>query len=132
MDTDIQYQRIWNRIDDLEPSIIAIQWKRIFQWIWNFTDGHGHGILWMEKEPIGIAKWKWTWNIMDGNGANWHYIMEMDMEYMDGNGAKWHYTMETEMDMDMDTGMATDMAMDMVTDTDMDTDMDTVRTWTQT
>ena len=63
---------------------------------------------------------------MDGNGAKWHYIMELDMEYygwkrsqaciffpqdfsghhihqvwiwnsMDGNGAKWHYIMETDM-----------------------------------
>ena len=58
-------------------------------------------------ELIGIITWKWTWNIMDGYGANWHYIMDMDMEYYGWN--KWHHIMETDMDMDMDTDMDMDI-----------------------
>ena len=40
-----------------------------------------YGIAWMETEPNGITQWKWTWHIMYGNGAEWHHIMELDMEY---------------------------------------------------
>ena len=37
----------------------------------------------MRREKVAYIR---TWNIIDGNGANWHYIMETGMEYF---GWKW-------------------------------------------
>ena len=60
----------------LETDMEYYGWKRGQLALHN---GKRQGISWMETEPIGIITWKR--NIMDGNRANWHYLMETDMEY---------------------------------------------------